>query len=136
MSLLAADRQASQWIEMTRTPEGECSDELFDAGFALNISAHDNPEFAWDVILKIVDTLDERELINDTGQARWLASNLAAGPLESLLANHGEKFIERLKQRIKEDAKFGFVLRDVWQNTTSDGIWKEIRAMIGGTSQR
>lgn len=112
---------------MTRTPEAECSDELFDAGFALNIMAHDDPERAWDVILNIVDVLDEKALVSGDGDAQKLASNLAAGPLESLLAKHGENFIDRLEQKARVDRKLAHVLSNVWQNEMLDSVWNRIR---------
>ena len=127
MSLSPAEQQANHWIEMTRMPVEECSDELFDAGFALNILAHDDPELAWNVILEIVDILDEKDLVSGEGDAQKLASNLAAGPLESLLTQHGEVFIDRLEQKAKADSRFGLVLGGVWQNAMPDTVWKSVR---------
>lgn len=131
MLLSAAERQARDWIEMTRTPKAECSDELFDAGFALNTLAHDDPEFALDVILKIVGALDEKDLVSGEGDAQKLASNLAAGPIESLLTKHGEELIGRLEQITRGDSRFALVLSGVWQNDMPDTVWNRINNLVG-----
>jgi hypothetical protein len=131
MILTPAEQLAKHWLEMTLTPEAECSDELFDAGFSLNILVDDDPELAWDVILNIVGQLDEKRMASGEDETRRLASNLAAGPLESLLAKHGETFIERLEHQAKKDSRFSWVLAGVWQNDMPDRVWNIVRRLAG-----
>lgn len=127
-------REAAQWIKMTRTPEAELSDELFDAGFELNIWAHDEPEHAWKVIIKIIEALDLEELRSGSGDARMIASNLAAGPLESLLNNHGARFISQLQEQAKADSRFAWVLSGVWPSQIAEPVWTKVRQLAGDKS--
>lgn len=62
------------------------------------------PEEAWPVTRAIVAaTTDERAL-----------SNVGAGPLETLVRNHGAQFIDRIEMAARSDAKFRFALSCVW----------------------
>lgn len=134
MSDTDIDRKAAQWIEMTRTPEEDISNELFDAGFELNIWAHDEPEHAWKAILRIVESLDLEELRSASGDARMIASNLAAGPLESLLNNHGARFISQIQEQAKADSRFAWVLSGVWPSQIAEPVWTKVRQLAGDKS--
>jgi hypothetical protein len=56
-----------------------------------------------------------------------MLSNLAAGPLEDLLANSGNAFIDRCETLAKADDRFKIMLGMVWKNSISDDIWQRIR---------
>lgn len=53
-------------------------------------------------------------------------SSLAAGPLEDLLANAGEKYIDEIETLARKDKKFNYLLGGVWKNTISDEIWQRV----------
>jgi hypothetical protein len=48
---------------------------------------------------------------------------LAAGPVEDLLANAGENYIEQIGTLSRKDPKFKDLLGGVWQNSMSDSLW-------------
>ena len=76
----------------------------------------EEPELAWLAILKILDRkLSERE-----------NALLAAGPLETLLGYHGEKFIDRVEREASTNPLFRDVLCGVWQKDMPDDIWDRV----------
>ena len=77
----------------------------------------DEPETAWLVILEIAT----RQL------PEKLAAVFAAGPVETLLARHGQAFIDRVEEKARNDRKFNFILGGVWQNMMTDGIWERVK---------
>ena len=76
-----------------------------------------DPERCWAIILKIF-ALD---------QSDHLLANLAAGPLEDLLAAHGERFIERVETLARQEPRFRFLTRMVWRNSISAAVWARLR---------
>ena len=56
-----------------------------------------------------------------------LLANLAAGPLEDLLAQHGERFIERVETLARQEPRFRFTLQMVWRNAISAPVWARLR---------
>ncbi len=75
------------------------------------------PEIGWELIKKISECeLSDRAF-----------GCLAAGPLEDLLADHGERFIERVVTRARQNPRFNLLLGGVWQNDMPDVIWEQIK---------
>jgi hypothetical protein len=64
----------------------------------------EEPERAWSMILS---------LIGEARSDQFLAI-IAAGPLENLLCEHGEAFIERVEQLAARDPHFRHALAGVW----------------------
>jgi len=54
---------------------------------------------------------------------------LSAGPIEDLLAIHGESFIERVEVEARKDPAFAKVLGGVWKNRMNDTIWARLQAV-------
>jgi hypothetical protein len=79
------------------------------------------PELCWEIIVEILHT-PHHESVD------W---NLAAGPLEDLLAWHGAKFIDRVEERAQSDPKFKELLGGVWQNATPRELWARVEAARG-----
>ena len=52
--------------------------------------------------------------------------NLAAGPLEDLLAKRGADFIDRVEELARKDPKFNYLLGGVWRNSMTDDVWKRV----------
>ena len=77
----------------------------------------DDPELLWTIILQILN-----HEISDK-----VFSNLAAGPLESLMAHHGPDFIERVENEAKNNPKFKNLLGGVWQNLMEEDIWRRLQ---------
>lgn len=79
------------------------------------------PEEAWRVI----------EAIRHTNGTDFILGNLGAGPLEDLLSDHGDQFIDRVEALALRDAQFRKLLGAVWQNRISEKVWSRIRAVAG-----
>jgi hypothetical protein len=58
---------------------------------------------------------------------------LAAGPLEDLLVEHGEKFISEVEELALANHKFKELLTGVWRNRISCEVWKRIRKAVEST---
>ena len=54
---------------------------------------------------------------------------LSAGPIENLLALHGEKFIDRVGAEARTDPTFAKVLGGVWKNRMSDSVWERLQSV-------
>lgn len=72
-----------------------------------------------DVILRISDATDDLTVL----------ANLSAGPLEDLLAHHGEKVIGRVEKLANENAKFLQLVGGVWRNAMTNEIWQRVQAL-------
>lgn len=51
---------------------------------------------------------------------------LAAGPLEDVLANNGQEYIEQTEVLARKDPQFKKLLRGVWKNSMSDELWARV----------
>ena len=116
------ERLIADWIVYSNSEDG--SEEYGRSFWAFSTMCdwlRDDPEQCWESILAILEhTSDDKAL-----------ANLAAGPLEDLLSDHGPKFIERVEERAGQDAKFKDLLGGVWQNLMSDDIWERLQAVAG-----
>ena len=54
-------------------------------------------------------------------------SNLAAGPLEDLLAQHGAEVIDRVVLEARRSPAFNLLLGGVWQNQMTDEVWSKVQ---------
>ncbi len=81
------------------------------------VATHEIPEVGLKLILAILTLEPSSHLIKV----------LAAGPLEDLLANHGEKIIEKVESEAKTNSKFALLLSGVWQNSIPDKIWGRVQ---------
>lgn len=80
-----------------------------------------DPERAWTIIEAVYQQQPSGDVL---GQ-------LAAGPLEDLLSQHGEQFIERVERLGYADERFLPVLTGLWQQGMSDEVWQRIQRVIG-----
>ena len=79
------------------------------------------PEVGWATILAILERIDAEP-------SSRLFQVLAAGPVEDLLADHGETFIERVESEARNNPRFNLLLGGVWQNAMPDHVWKRVQA--------
>jgi hypothetical protein len=84
----------------------------------LNMLGRESPDIAWKLILRILNSTDHELALE----------NLAAGPLEDLLARHGHKFIDLIEARAEADLRFRWLLAGVWKNSIPDDIWERLLA--------
>lgn len=108
------------WIKTHRALEG--SNEYKDNFWAysdLCDFCEKDPELCFEMIEQI-RSIDHSDII---------LSNLAAGPLEDLLVNHGELFIDRIEKIAVSDSQMRKLLGAVWKNSMSDSVWERIKAI-------
>ena len=79
------------------------------------------PEEAWKVI----------KAIRQANGSDCILGVLAADPLEDLLAEHGDEFIDRVETLARRDVQFRKLLGAVWRNRISDKVWSRVRAVAG-----
>jgi hypothetical protein len=55
-------------------------------------------------------------------------ANLAAGPLEDLMNENGNIFIDRVIEEAKRSEKFNTLLGGVWESNIEPEVWKKIES--------
>jgi hypothetical protein len=80
-----------------------------------------DPEAAWQAVLRIMQHKLSDEQI----------SYLAAGPVESLLADYGAQFIDRIEMEARRSPAFAHILGGVWQSHIPPELWKRVEALRG-----
>jgi hypothetical protein len=96
------DALVSGWI--THTVRSPHDDEYFWAWNTVYEIVRDDPERAWPIILKLYAQ----------APSELVLANIAAGPLEKLLCEHGPATIDRVLKIAKKDYRFRRTLRGVW----------------------
>ena len=111
-----AQRWINRWSSPAgqKTPEAEADDSWFEL-------PKENPELCYSVILLVLKSVA-------VDPANPVFRNLAAGPLEDLLAAHGSSLIERIETEARRNPTFNLLLGGVWQNTMTPQIWGRIQA--------
>jgi hypothetical protein len=64
--------------------------------------------------------------VNQRTLSPKVTSVLAAGPLEDLLSNWGEDYIEQVEQLAQKDSNFNFLLGGLWKNKMTDSVWSRV----------
>ena len=83
---------------------------------AVDKACREDPELGWGLVLAILSLTDSHQVIE----------NLGAGPLEDLLAKHGDGLIERAEKLATQDPEFRRCLSHTWQNEMSQAIWDRV----------
>jgi hypothetical protein len=110
-----ADNWIRYWYVPRESPEAEATawaTDLYDLEY-------DDPETLWLLILAI----------HAKDQSWRIRKVLSAGPVEDLLAKHGERFIDRVEAEARKSPKFAKLLGGVWKNCMTDGIWNRVQAV-------
>jgi hypothetical protein len=81
-----------------------------------------DPEAVWLAVLRIV----QHDLSEDQ------ISILAAGPVEDLLAWHGEQYIDRIEAEAHRNPAFAHILDGTWRHDIPQAIWQRVEAARGG----
>ncbi|WP_158748396.1 DUF6869 domain-containing protein [Acidobacterium sp. S8] len=110
---------AQDWIKYWHAPEGSSDRKLYADATDLYELQHNDPETFWALILEI----------HRRDQSITIQQVLSAGPVEDLLAQHGDAFIERVEAEARKDPQFAKLLGGVWQNMMSDTIWNRVQSV-------
>ena len=104
----------AKWDDTGTESEKELNSWVDNAYF----SARDHDA---DYFFKIVEAIHEQDILQEHIEV------VAAGPVEDLLAHHGEKVIERVVALATSDPKFAQVLGGVWKSDMEDSVWELVR---------
>ena len=132
----SVEAQADYWLQFSCFPDPkEASEEIFDRAWGLYDAAYDDPTFAWEVIKNIIRRYPESEVLakERTGSQESLG-NLGAGPLETLLGQHGEQLFDAIAAEARCDSRVMWTLSCVWQNFMSDELWLRVQQLTGKSS--
>lgn len=122
------DQRATDWIEMVRAGGAKAPALSFYRGLQLYVDITDRPELAYQVIFEITRRFVLRDLIcPENTEAQFVLGQLGAGPLEMLLAQRGEQFINRIEIEAGRDQRARWMLRFVWQNVMPDELWGHVQ---------
>jgi len=94
-------------------------DELFWAFNEMCDIVAVDPDRAFKLILMILGKDDSPEVVQI----------LAAGPLEDLLADHGEAMIGKVEAEARKNPKFAFLLGGVWPSSIAKNIWRKVEIL-------
>lgn len=117
--LSAQNREiASAWLAMHHADEGS--------------PTYLNNFWAYEELDQLINTapdksseiIDEILLIDDS---EITVANLAAGPIESLLVEHGDEVIRTIIQRSIGSALWKQLISNIWKNDIKDHIWEQLQ---------
>lgn len=100
-----------------QSPEAQATFASFER---FNSAVKDDPDLAWGEILKVVELTDNE----------FILENLAAGPLENLLVQHGDAFVARIEKQAINNKRFRWLLGGVWGERIPPLIWARIEQVL------
>lgn len=113
------DNLADNWIRYWYAPKDSAEAEATAWATDLYDLEYDDPETLWLLILNI----------HRKDQSARVQEVLSAGPVEDLLAKHGERFIDRVEAEAMKDPKFAHLLGGVWKSGMTNEIWNRLQAV-------
>jgi hypothetical protein len=105
----------------------------------LEYSSNDRLDLSWasdrlgELVAHAPDDAYEliRELVRDA-PSPYVLGIVAAGPLEDLLSDWGERYIDRLEADARDDPKLMQTCAGVWQLFMPDAVWERLRLLVEG----
>ena len=107
---------AGEWIKYWNAPEGSPDRERYADAADLYDLLYNDPETLWLLVLEI----------HHRDHSASIQQVLSAGPIEDLLARHGEAFIDRVETEARIDPLFARLLGGVWPNDMTDAVWQRV----------
>lgn len=92
--------------------------ELTPGAFVVPMNFTASAEAQWKFIVAVFRQADDNVL-----------GHLAAGPVEHLLSNFGESYIERFETLAKGDSRFAQMLGRCYKHLMTDDVWTRICAV-------
>jgi hypothetical protein len=121
MGSLNHSKLVNGWIAYAKSFDGrEFNRELFWSWSELSNLVAANPESAWEIIVEIFHASSELDVLQ----------LLASGPLEELLARHGDRLIARIERMATESRAFNDLVSAVWKNAITDKVWARLRTAV------
>jgi hypothetical protein len=120
MPLAEHQALAEAWLRGNAGPPNEKNPEFWACDRMMDLVLSD-PETAWQVI----------DLIWRLDQSDKTLAYLAAGPVEDLLASHGEAFIDRITLLARREPTFRKLLGAVWRSGIHEPVWQKLKSIAG-----
>lgn len=111
-----AEGWLSYWLAPENSPTRKSFSWVFDREYEL---VREESEAALSFILEVLRR----------NRSPQILEVLSAGPLEDLLAKHGERIIGAVEQEAKNNPSFATLLGGVWQNEMPNAIWARVQAV-------
>ena len=116
---------AHSWALMHKAEEGSSTYiENFWAFDALSDLCSNSPNECLHVI---------EEIFAIESSSNLIIANLAAGPLEDLLVQHGDLMIEKIVNIAESNPLWRKMLGAVWQNDIKDHVWSRLKSVTGSS---
>lgn len=106
------------------TDQSPAAKSLFWAFQKLDEYCEREPDRAFALILAIAHLTDNE----------FVLDNLAAGPLESLLARNGRVVIDDIEREAPRNDKLRELLQGVWRNVIEEAVWQRVEKSRSRTS--
>lgn len=111
-----AEGWIAYWTAPADSPERELFSWVWDQEYYL---MQNEPEQMWRLILEILQR-------NSSSKIQEV---LSAGPLEDLLAKHGESIIEKVEAEARSNPIFARLIGGVWKSSMSEAIWTRVQSV-------
>lgn len=111
------DNLVDKWIRAQETEQSQSSHNHWSVDYVIDLNVQDRFNELWAFVLQVY----KRDISDNT------LMNLAAGPLEDLLASAGPKYIDEVEELARKDPKFRKLLGGVWQNDINDDLWNRVK---------
>lgn len=111
----------SAWIKLQQLPQdSSAAQHLMWAATEINLLALESPKECWEVVMRIFKETDDE----------WVLTNLAAGPIESLLSINGDYVIPLIQKEAVSNEGFRNMLKGVWRSAIPEDVWKRLDKII------
>lgn len=84
------------------------------------VAQRNSPEESFAFILEVLKQTDDE----------WVLANLAAGPLEDILAIYPHQAIEWVEKETSQNPALKKILNGVWQNLMPDDVWQRLQKLM------
>ncbi|HEX2752272.1 MAG TPA: hypothetical protein VHP34_04035 [Alphaproteobacteria bacterium] len=117
---MGSKRLVKPWVDLQRLPQNSAEAEeltwvLMEVGELIQWQ----PTEGFSFILEVLKQTDDE----------WVLTNLAAGPLESLLAIHPKEGLALVEREIPRNPKLKRILEGVWQNLMPEETWQRLQKL-------
>ena len=108
---------AQRWASLQRLPQDSPEAKaLMPAATQMFKLEFMQPQVCWKVVMKIFNETDDE----------WVLTNLAAGPIESLLARHPDQVLPLVEHEAGKNERFRLMLQGTWKNLMTDETWRRL----------
>ena len=125
-----SEAQHDEWVDayiVANREQPTTDEQRNDAALALGpaysafSAGQPHVKAVWRFILKVIAKRP----------SEWALGVLASGPIEDLIGEYGDEFIDRIEAAARRDPVFRRTLHGVWRTTSSEDVWARVVAARG-----